>query len=259
VPTSFWRSADAVERLSRLDRAGFAAEFLRRNETYRRDFRRTARAVEAGHLSAEDGRSALARRWGCLTAPNPDGPPGAEPVLWLAEISPATLVLGAAPPGFEQTRPVELARFGAVVADIAARGRRQIAVRDHRGELQIALLSADALRRPAAIVPLDGALEMRIAALRRLTGRRRGGVGPPRAMRLKPLQRARLIQLLRAHDIHAAGGGPREIAAEVVGSAQARLPAVEWKDCAARRAANRLLRDAIGLVDGGYLALLRGQ
>lgn len=81
----------------------------------------------------------------------------------------------------------------------------------------------------------------------------------PRALQLTSMQRTRLIQLLLAHDVQEAGGGPRDVATEVIGSLQAALPSVEWKDSAARRHANRLIQDSLALVNGGYLRLLRGK
>ncbi|MDR3514001.1 MAG: DUF2285 domain-containing protein [Caulobacteraceae bacterium] len=91
-----------------------------------------------------------------------------------------------------------------------------------------------------------------------MPGGGRAAPPPPGTAALTGMQRRRLILLLKAHDVHEAGGGPRDIATALGDGAQARLPAVEWKDSAARRMANRLLRDAIGLVDGGYRALLAG-
>lgn len=259
APTASWRSAETAEQLARLDRAGFAAEFLRRNPDYRRDFRRTARAVAAGRLGADEAAARLARRWGCLNAPDPDAPFGADRVFWLPEASPETLVMDTAPADLAQPEPLDLLSLGPIATDARQDGRRQIALAHPDGDIRLSLLSAGALLRPAAIVPLDGALEQRIDALRRLAWRRAGrDRAPPGQTALTTLQRRRLIHLLEAHDIHEAGGGPREIAAFVVRSSQARLPAVEWKDSAARRMANRLLRDAIGLVGGGYRALLTG-
>ena len=62
--TPDWRSATAADELNRLDRAGFAQEFLRRNLDYQEDYRRMARLVEAGTMSEEAATSALALRWG---------------------------------------------------------------------------------------------------------------------------------------------------------------------------------------------------
>ena len=80
----------------------------------------------------------------------------------------------------------------------------------------------------------------------------------PTALRLTSFQKRRLIQLLHAFDVHDAGGGPRDIAAEVLSSDHAQLPSVEWKDSHARRKANRLIHNSIALVERGYLKLLRG-
>jgi hypothetical protein len=259
MPTAAWRSPETAERLARLDRAGFAAEFLRRNPDYQRDFRRTARAIASGRLAPDEAAAGLARRWGCLRAPDPDAPDGSEQTYWLPQVSPETLVLDIAPADLGQPPPLDLEVLGRVTTDTRHDGRRHLALADPYGDIRLTLASDDALARPAAIVPLDAGFELRIAALQRLA-RRRGGRSPaaPNKTALTPLQRRRLVQLLKAHDIHEAGGGPRDIAAFVVRSSQARLAAVEWKDSAARRMANRLLRDAIGLVGGGYRRLLAG-
>jgi hypothetical protein len=113
----------------------------------------------------------------------------------------------------------------------------------------------------AVIVPPDDVADLRLDValrfVRRLRGRRIALL--PCALQLTPIQRARLIQLLLAHDIHEAGGGPRDVATAATGSLQAVLPSVEWKDSAARRMANRLIHDSLALVNGGYLRLLRGR
>lgn len=59
-----WRSAHAAESLSRLNRAGFAAEFLRRNPNYRRDYRRMMNRLTGGMVSQAAAQLELARRWG---------------------------------------------------------------------------------------------------------------------------------------------------------------------------------------------------
>lgn len=129
------------------------------------------------------------------------------------------------------------------------------------GELHVRLQDADAARRPAVILPADSMVELRLAIASRFLRRPRGERVAllPRALQLTSLQRTRLIQLLLAHDVQELGGGPRDIAAEVIGSLQAALPSIEWKDSAARRHANRLIHDSLTLVNGGYLRLLRGK
>jgi hypothetical protein len=64
MPTSFWRSPDAANRLNRLDRSGFAVEFLRRNADYRHDYTQTRLQIARGQTDSSSARSSLARRWG---------------------------------------------------------------------------------------------------------------------------------------------------------------------------------------------------
>jgi hypothetical protein len=62
--TPDWRSATAAEELNGLGRAGFAQEFLRRNEHYQKDYRRMARRIAAGAAGMDSATAGLARRWG---------------------------------------------------------------------------------------------------------------------------------------------------------------------------------------------------
>lgn len=59
-----WRSPEAIEQLNRLDRPGLAAELLRRNAAYRRDYSVTLRRIARGDIDPAEARSNLARRWG---------------------------------------------------------------------------------------------------------------------------------------------------------------------------------------------------
>lgn len=63
-PASDWRSASTAQKLMRLDRPQFAAEFLRRNPGYNEDYRETQRAVASGSLTRDAGMEGLALRWG---------------------------------------------------------------------------------------------------------------------------------------------------------------------------------------------------
>ncbi|MFT0860237.1 transcriptional regulator domain-containing protein [Ancylobacter sp. G4_0304] len=64
MPIEDWRSPETIDRLNRLERPGFAAEFLRRNPDYRRDFIRTERRIARAAVDVETARVSLARRWG---------------------------------------------------------------------------------------------------------------------------------------------------------------------------------------------------
>lgn len=63
MPTQYWRSPETIERLNRLERPGFALEFLRRNADYRRDFARTKRLIAQDGVDPETVRTSFARRW----------------------------------------------------------------------------------------------------------------------------------------------------------------------------------------------------
>ena len=71
MPISFWRSSETIQQLNRLERPGFAIEFLRRNAGYRRDYARTLRQIARGAIDPDSARSALARRWGLCFCPRP--------------------------------------------------------------------------------------------------------------------------------------------------------------------------------------------
>lgn len=55
-----WRLATTVETLDRLDRAGFAWEFLRRNPRYRYEYSQIRKGTRRATLVAE----AIGQRWG---------------------------------------------------------------------------------------------------------------------------------------------------------------------------------------------------
>lgn len=180
--------------------------------------------------------------------------------MWLPEVSPATLILEPAPTGFDAVTASDPGAFGPVLAERTDADGRELVIADGSGELHIRLQDDQATHRPAVLLPLDNMFELRLnVALRfarRFSGQRISLL--PAALRLTSFQKRRLIHLLHAFDVHDAGGGPRDVAAEVLTSDHAQLPSIEWKDSHARRKANRLIHDSIALVERGYLKLLRG-
>lgn len=64
MPTQYWRSPETIDHLNRLERPGFAVEFLRRNAEYRRDYAQIERQIARDHVDAESARADFARRWG---------------------------------------------------------------------------------------------------------------------------------------------------------------------------------------------------
>lgn len=197
---------------------------------------------------------------GCAFAHDPSVPIGSEPVYWLPELSPGTLILDAAPSGFDPA-PLDTARLGSVVIDRADDEGREVVIIDASGELHIRLQNEVAVMRPMVLIPLgDVSIELRLDVASRFVRRLRGQTIAllPQALRLTLQRRRRLVQLLHAFDIHDTGGGSRDVATRILHSEQARFPSVEWKDTHTRRAANRMIHDSIALVERGYLKLLRG-
>ncbi|WP_259650234.1 DUF2285 domain-containing protein [Gluconacetobacter diazotrophicus] len=197
---------------------------------------------------------------GYAFAHDPALPVGPEPVAWLPELSPGTLLLDEAPRGFEHVS-LDPSQLGTIIADRADDEGREVIVVDDSGELHIRLRSENAAQRPMILLPADlASFDLRLAVasrfMRRLGGQTIGLL--PQALRLTMQRKRRLVELLHAFDVHDLGGGPRDVADLILHSAQARLPSVEWKDSHARRAANRLIHDSIALVNRGYLKLLRG-
>ncbi len=197
---------------------------------------------------------------GCVFAYDPDVPTGHNAVLWRPQFFPGALLLTAAPSVFV-TAPFSAAAIGPVYDDRTDAEGREIVIRDSSGELHVSLRHTEAESRPAILLPLDDMIESRldvaVSLVRRLCQKHVDLL--PARLRLTPLQKARLIQLLHTFDILRDGGGRRDVAHEVLNSEQASLPSVEWKDSAARRKATRLIQDATVLVERGYLKLLRGD
>jgi len=182
-----------------------------------------------------------------------------DPVVWRPELTAVTVILDAAPEGFETASPVDPHALGALLADLAGIEGRHVIVADAAGEHRLWLRDPQAGRPLAAVIPLDKDFLTRIASLlrfqRRLLGRAAGPL--PRGWPLTAYRLARLDLMLRALDLRHAGATYRQIAAELGREEAARLPATEWKISAARSFVVRLVRDATAFANGDYRKLLR--
>lgn len=194
---------------------------------------------------------------GSAFALDPDAP---NTPFWRPEVFPGTLIVVPAPQGFDGVFNIDLATLGVLTVDRQDSIERHLVFADHQGDQYLWLTDIDARHGLAVILPLDAVLDLRIEAVIRFARRLRGhAAGPlPRGLDLTPQRRARLIQLLHALDFRLTGAGPRDIAAALLDVEAASLPAIEWKSSAIRRKANRLITDAIALMNGGYRKLLRG-
>lgn len=113
----------------------------------------------------------------------------------------------------------------------------------------------------AVLIPLDDQFRQRLTGALRfhryLLGERSGPV-PPR-VDLTPMQRDRLMLMLRAFDGHESGASHRQIATVLFDPDIAYVPARDWKSSALHARVFRLVKDACALVDGGYRRILRGK
>jgi len=182
-------------------------------------------------------------------------------VFWRPEVFPGTVILAPAPKGFEGKSLAALPDLAPLVIDRQDGAEHHVVLADPDGDHYLWQPDGDSGRGLAVILPLDDASDLRLEAIGRLLRRLRGQPsGPlPSGLRLTPQQRLHLIQRLHALDFHLVGAGPRDIAAALLDKNAALLPAIEWKSSATRRKANRLIRDALALMNGGYRKLLRGD
>ena len=194
---------------------------------------------------------------GCPFATAPDDL--SEPVAWRPELTAVTVILDAAPEGFETAAPVAPRALGALLADLAGIDGRHIIVDDAAGEHRLWLRDPTAGRPLAAVIPLDKDFLTRIASLlrfhRRLLGRAAGPL--PRGWPLTPYRLARLDLMLRALDLRHEGATYRQIAAELGREDATKLSASDWKMSASRSFVVRLVRDGLAMMNGDYRKLLR--
>lgn len=69
MPNIYWHSPETIPTLNRLDRAGFAMEFLRRNPSYRRDYSHVLRRINRRGLDAKAAFTRLGHHWGLQFRP----------------------------------------------------------------------------------------------------------------------------------------------------------------------------------------------
>jgi len=198
---------------------------------------------------------------GCVFVHDPDRPAALEPVFWRPEVFPGTVIVAPAPQGYEARKPLALPDILPFAADRQDGSEYHNILADPDGDHYLWRPDDNHSRCLAVVLPLDDTADLRLEAIGRFLRCLRGRSGGPlpTGLQLTPMRRARLIQLLHALDYRLTGAGPRVVAAALVDKDAATLPAIEWKSSAARRKANRLIRDAQALMNGGYRKLLRGD
>ncbi len=176
--------------------------------------------------------------------------------MWHPEIVPTAVVLGRMPKSFAGGHLLDKDLLARAVAHHRRRdglhiilpGGHHIWLVDHTPGVPI-----------AAVIPLDEHFLLRVTGALRLCRRLNGQPeGPmPRPLQLTPRHRKRLIQMLRALDGRLSEATYREIAEVIFGPKAVREPG--WKTLPVRAQTIRLVKDAIAMMNRGYLNLLKGQ
>ncbi len=155
------RSADGKD-WARLDFAGFAQEFLRRNPAYRADWHRRVGESIAGRASDPGGP---ARRWGLSVLLSIRIVARSEaPALWHIAAAATVVALGRAPiryPGARSADPGSL-----IVAERLGPDGRHLII-DARGERHRLWLPEEAMGMPLVVLLPTADLPSRVAAAER--------------------------------------------------------------------------------------------
>jgi hypothetical protein len=249
-----WRDAAAYAPLLKVERAGFAWEWLRRNAEYRTAANEAIAARLAPWPRLEENRATL---WGLHAFADPHlDAPAARPV-WRAELH--DLVLSAdGEPCASGADAFVLEPLVDKATVIEGAGVQHLLLSNGCRSIRMDVIGVDLLSGPvrlhyrlSGMETVDGPL----LALRRLLALVRGA-DFSRALHPAEVRAARLVSMLRAHDAVQAAASQREIAAVLL-SAEAGEERWRVRAPSLRSQAQRLVRGAASMArDQGYLALL---
>ena len=255
-PTPDWRDGEAYAPLLDVDRAGFAWEWLRRDGGYRQAAANAfVRRQGMGPGSPEAGAAC----WGLHRFEPPERDALIARPVWRRNFLPLVLEAGAAEGGAPGER-FDLARLKGLATLIAGPAGEHLLLSDGRRSIRLDIVAGTLGSGP---VLLDyrlaglGQVQPALRVLRQLLalwslGRFSAALHPrePRARRW--------TLVLRAHDALVAGATQRDIAAVLLGR-DAAAPRWRIEAPSLRSRAQRLVRDARRMAQGGYLALLSGR
>lgn len=169
-------------------------------------------------------------------------------------------MIAPSPEPFAAAQTIRIDNAPLLASVIVADGRH-VLLADLDGAHQLWLTSTTIGQRVSFVIPFDDDLGARLHGIqrlhRRLAGRRSGPL--LRSLQLTQRQRTWLALQLRALDGLADGASRREIASVLLDPEAQHIPAIEWKNAALRKRINRIIMRAKIMMNGGYLALLRGE
>lgn len=254
-----WRDAAYYAPLLRLERTGFAWEWLRRDPDYRQGAESSLPLASPAD-SAVERSDPRAARWGLVRFEPPDlSAPAARP-LWLGTALPRVLPVSAGDGG-EVGERFELERFaGLVRLGLDPGGPEHLLLSNGLQSVRLDVISGSLRRGPAMLsyhIAGVASAEPPLLVLRQLialcrTGRFAASLHPadPRA--------PRWVTLLRVRDALVAGADQRTMA-EVLLAPEAGLPRWRVEAPSLRSRVQRLVRQARLLAAGGYLQFLGGN
>jgi hypothetical protein len=256
-PSWDWRDGGFYSALLALERPAFAWEWLRRDAGYRRDAQ--AFGVPRRHRSGVEVAAADERafKWGLHAFEDPDRPAPLARPLWRRSVHPYVLEAEAGPEGAAGDR-FSLAAFGTLATLVEEKGAQHVLLSDGERGLRLDLVGSSLSTRIVTFrYRLEGfeAAERPLLTLRRLlafvgTGRFSPRLHPP------DVRARRWVALLRTTDALAAGAGQREIAEHLL-AREAAEPRWRVEAPTLRSRAQRLVRQARAMANGGYLKLLQ--
>ncbi len=172
---------------------------------------------------------------------------------------PPTVVLVPAPECYFEARELAAVDLEATSARATSGDGDQVVVEDPSGDHHLWLRDVQGAEKVAALLPLDDDFRVRVLSLvrfhRRMSGRSSGPL--PKAWQLTRRHRRRLGLMLRALDGHLDEASYRDIAEALFGKEA--VSRYAWKTSSIRGQTIRLVKDATGMMRGGYRKLLRGD
>jgi hypothetical protein len=181
----------------------------------------------------------------------------------LASLSPATVILDAAPSECTDARPLDIDSWPIILTDRLLSDGRHIVLGDIDGFHHIWLRDVQPTQPLAYVIVRDAAIDMRLAAVQRFDRRLAGAppLGKTNAFRPAPRQLRRLNLLLDILDaLHEPGVTKTsyDIAQRLLYRDLKVARGVNWKSSTERRRTMRLIEQARSLMNDGYRDLLRG-
>jgi hypothetical protein len=174
---------------------------------------------------------------------------------------PSAVIVAPAAETFVAARAIRIDDLSPILASVMTNDGRHVLLADADGYHQVWLVGGRHPRGSSFVIPRDDDRAARMHAVRRLERRLAGERSGPlmRSLQLSLHQRTQFTLQLRALDGVEDGASRREIAAVLLDPQARDILAIEWTNAALRKRVNRIIARATLMMNGGYLALLRGD